>query len=185
MVSNGGVCGHEEVKDGERLFSSLTHFSSFSSSLPLSSFSLTLRLSAPLCLHTPSLSPIPHSLTFPSSLSLSLSLSPLPLPPPSPPAMNQWAALCKALPGTTDGLSLWTKCKADFEGVKVKPTSMPHVRVVNPVTWEEVKPVNIETTPTLFALALGCGKRDDAETLYQDMLEYARHKGKYMYMYIL
>ena len=69
-------------------------------------------------------------------------------------------------------------CDKDFEAVKIKPTGMPFVRLVNPVTWEEVCPMDVETTPPLFALALGCGKRDDVETIYQNMLEYARHKGE-------
>ena len=38
--------------------------------------------------------------------------------------------------------------------------------------------MDVETASPLFALALGCGKRDDVETIYQNMLEYARHKGE-------
>ena len=128
-------------------------------------------------------SPLPPSLP-PSLLSLSPSLPPsLSLSsylPPSP-AVNQWAALCKALPGTTDGLNPWTQCNKDFEAVKVKPTNMPFVKLVNPTKWEDISPMDVETAPPLFALALGCGKRDDMERVYQDMLEFARHKGTYMY----
>ncbi|CAI8021126.1 Probable E3 ubiquitin-protein ligase HERC1 [Geodia barretti] len=91
-------------------------------------------------------------------------------------AMNQWASLCKALPGTTDGLSPWTKCNVDFEAVKAKPTGMPFVRLVNSVMWEDVVPTDVKTAPPLFALALGCGGRSEVETLYQDMLDFARHK---------
>ena len=96
---------------------------------------------------------------------------------PLHPAMNQWASLCKALPGTTDGLSPWTKCNVDFEAVKAKPAGMPFVRLVNSVMWEDVVPTDVKTAPPLFALALGCGGRSEVETLYQDMLDFARHKG--------
>ena len=91
--------------------------------------------------------------------------------------MNEWAALCKALPGTASGLSLWTKCSEDFETVKQRPTNMPFVKLVNPVKWDEVVAVDVETTSPMFALALGCGKRDKMETIYQNMLEFARHRG--------
>ena len=94
--------------------------------------------------------------------------------------MNQWASLCKALPGTTDGLSPWTKCNVDFEAVKEKPTGMPFVRVVNSVMWEDVVATDVETAPPLFALALGGGGRSDVERLYQDMLDFARHKGHFL-----
>ena len=56
---------------------------------------------------------------------------------------------------------------------------MPFVKLVNPVKWEEVTPMDVETAPPLFALSLGCGKRDDVETVYQNMLEFARHKGAF------
>lgn len=55
---------------------------------------------------------------------------------------------------------------------------MPFVKLVNPTKWEEISPMDVETAPPLFALALGCGKRDDMETVYQNMLEFARHKGR-------
>ena len=59
----------------------------------------------------------------------------------------------------------------------MKPTGMPFVRLVNPVMWEDVVPTDVATAPPLFALALGCGGRSEAEKLYQDMLDFARHKG--------
>ena len=111
------------------------------------------------------------------------------LPPPSllfssllcsnPSVINQWAALCKALPGTTDGGSPWTKCNVDFEAVKERPTCLPYVKVINPLMWEDVVPMDVETAPPIFALALGGGNRSDLESLYQDMLEYARYKGQH------
>ena len=95
-----------------------------------------------------------------------------------PPAMNLWASLSKALPGTTGGLYPWTKCDVDFEAVKEMPTAIPHVRVVNPVTWEEVVAMDVDTAPPLFALALGCSARTEVEKIYQDMMDFARHKGQ-------
>ena len=122
-----------------------------------------------LCVSVPGSIFPPFSLIPPAS-------SPPPLPPG--PAMNQWAALCKALPGTTDGTSPWTKCKDDFEAIKVKPTSMPYVQLDNPVSWEDVVAMDVETAPPLFALALGCGNRIELEIVYQNMMDYARHKGE-------
>ena len=39
--------------------------------------------------------------------------------------------------------------------------------------------MDVETAPPIFALAVGGGNRSDLESLYQDMLEYARYKGQH------
>ena len=53
------------------------------------------------------------------------------------------------------------------------------MKVINPLMWEDVVPMAVETAPPIFALALGGGNRSDLESLYQDMLEYARYKGQH------
>ena len=138
----------------------------YPSSLPPSSL---LPPSLPPFLPPPSLFPPP---SFPPSL-----LPPPSLPPPPSSALNQWVALCKALPGTDSGLSPWTSCQKDFELTKEKPDTVPLVCVENYIQWDDVRSVDPMTAPPLLALAVGCGGCAQAENIYQNMLEFARHRG--------
>ena len=163
LLNNGGLSTKEEVAEGEYILT--VHCATFYfERIPL----LLEKLQQHMYVHAPKF--LAKRNSFESSLLC------------CPSAMNQWASLCKALPGTTAGLSPWTKCDIDFETVKEKPERLPHVRVVNPVLWEEVVPVDAQTAPPLFALALGCGGRREVERIYQDMMEFARYKGQCIHL---
>ena len=60
---------------------------------------------------------------------------------------------------------------------KEKPDTVPLVYIEDYVQWDDVRPVDPVTAPPLLALAVGCGGCAQAENIYQNMLEFARHRG--------